>query len=145
MVIRKGYFGSRIQAKSAALHLNLMLCLFYAWPVHHSLPPHPYMLQLGQRRFRGGVALRPLLLNDRLLFISLEKERGRSPKNPKPLLWGLDGSHLSLLQIAVCPHRFVWLRCLTANESIFLRLEQVGCGSSSSQETGPSRLPICLL
>lgn len=67
------------------------------------------MLQLGQRRFRRGVALQPLFLNDILLFISLEKERECSPRNPKPVLSGLDGSHLSLLQIAVYSCCFVWL------------------------------------
>lgn len=59
------------------------------------------MLQLGQRRFRYGVALQPLFLNDRLLFISLEKERECAPKNPKPMLSGLNGPHLPLLQIVV--------------------------------------------
>lgn len=79
------------------------------------------------------MALQPLLLNDRLLFIRLEKERECSPKNPNPVLSGHDGSRPSLLQIAVYSRCFVWLWCLTANESIFLHLEQVGCGSTSSQ------------
>lgn len=90
----------------------------------------------GHRRFRRGVALQPLFLNDRLLFISLEKERECTPKNPKPMLSGLHGSHLPLLQIAVyscCFVRLWWKHFSSA------RTEKVGCGSTSSQNwTEPS-------
>lgn len=93
-----------------------MLCLSYPWlvGVDHRIPVFflpPCTLQLGQGRFRSGVALQPLFLNDRLLFINLEKGRECSPKNPKPMLSGLDGSRLPLLQIAVYSLCFLWLWC----------------------------------
>lgn len=77
-----------------------------------------------------------------------ENKEKTVPKNPKPMLSGPDGSHLSLFQIAAYSSCLISLWCLRANESIFLPPEHFGSAGrmisavARPLKTGLSTLPV---
>lgn len=64
----------------AVFHLKICQLLKPFRDTHYSL--------VSGGLLQSGVALKPLLPNDILLFLSQEKQRENCPKNPKPMLFG---------------------------------------------------------